>query len=131
MISATELRGMAEAKLADAVILYQAGSYDNALYLCGYAIELILKARICDTLEWRGFPSRTAEFRDFQSFQTHDLKVLLSLAGIESRILESFSHDWGVVAKWDPAWRYSPTGRVNEDDCLGMIESSALLMEVI
>ena len=47
MISRTELRRIARARLRDAEVLFGAGRYDGAIYVCGYAIELTLKARIC------------------------------------------------------------------------------------
>lgn len=52
MIPRLELRRLAYARLADSRALYAAGRYDAALYLCGYAVELALKARICRTLRW-------------------------------------------------------------------------------
>lgn len=131
MIATAELRRIADAKLADAVVLRQAGRYDNAIYLGGYAVELALKARICDTLGWDGYPSRAAEFQDYRSFQTHDLKVLLHLSGQETRIENEFHDAWGVVSKWNSAARYLAAGSVNEDNCLKMLEAFALLVEAI
>jgi hypothetical protein len=56
------------------------------MYLCGYAIELSLKARICRTLKWVGYPDTAREFENYKSFKTHDVDVLLRLSGIEDRI---------------------------------------------
>ena len=52
MISAIDLRSIARARLRDAQILLQAKRFDGAFYLCGHAVEVALKARICRTLEW-------------------------------------------------------------------------------
>jgi len=84
VISRTDLQKMARAKLEDAEILLQAKRYDSAVYLCGYAIELALKARICLILNWNGYPSTNAEFQKYQSFKTHELDVLLRLSGTEA-----------------------------------------------
>ena len=56
------------------------------MYLAGYAVELALKARICETLGWSWFPSSSAEFGSYRSLQTHDLKVLLEFSGIKNRV---------------------------------------------
>ncbi|MBI1923693.1 HEPN domain-containing protein, partial [Candidatus Poribacteria bacterium] len=81
MISKDDLRKIARAKLKDAEVLYKNRRYDGAVYLCGYTIETVLKARICRTLKWEGFPSTRSEFQSYQSFRTHDLVVLLTLSG--------------------------------------------------
>lgn len=50
MLTRAELTHIAQARLADAEALHQAGRYDGAVYLCGYAVEVGLKHRICVTL---------------------------------------------------------------------------------
>jgi hypothetical protein len=37
--------------LIDAEVLLNAKRFDGSVYLCGYAIELGLKKRICETLK--------------------------------------------------------------------------------
>ncbi len=64
MLRTGEIEQIAEARLADAQLLLDADRYDGAVYLCGDAVELGLKARICRTLRWAGFPSTTGELRD-------------------------------------------------------------------
>ena len=86
MISIAELRKIVSARLRDAEVLHQGGRFDGAVYLCGYAVELALKARICKTLKWSGFPSTNSEFQGLQSFKTHRLDLLLSLFGQEAKI---------------------------------------------
>ena len=67
-------------------MLLRAKRFDGAFYLCGYSVELALKARICRTLKWSGFPQTGQEFQGLQSVKTHDLEVLLRFSGIEDRI---------------------------------------------
>jgi HEPN domain-containing protein len=43
-ISKAQLVDLAENKLADAKLLLEAGRGENAYYLAGYAVELMLKA---------------------------------------------------------------------------------------
>lgn len=81
MIAVRDLQVIAWARLREAEQLLRAGEYDGGVYLCGYAVELELKACICGTLKWHGYPGTRSEFRGYQSFQTHDLRVLLRLSG--------------------------------------------------
>ncbi len=52
MPTRNELKELAKLRLAEAEKLCDAGYYDGAAYLCGYAVEFALKARIC-RLTWR------------------------------------------------------------------------------
>ena len=47
---------LAKSRLQESEILFSKRKYDVAVYLCGYAMELALKARICKTLKWSEFP---------------------------------------------------------------------------
>lgn len=86
MLTRKQLKDIIQARLDDADALHVSGRYDGAIYLCGYAVELALKCRICITLRWPGFPSSKKEFEKYQSLKTHTLDVLLSLSGYEKRI---------------------------------------------
>ena len=61
MIATNNLRAIARARLRDAQILLQAKRFEGAHYLCGYSVELALKARICRTLKWPGFQDSAEE----------------------------------------------------------------------
>jgi HEPN domain-containing protein len=131
MISGTELRRIARARLRDSEVLFDAGRYDGAVYLCGYAVELALKARICRVLNWMGFPSTRAEFASYQSFRTHSLDVLLTLSGWEQRIKSRYPTEWSVVADWDPELRYAAVGSATGQDAREMIESARILVRFL
>ena len=131
MISMNELRKISRAKFKDAEALYKARRYDSAVYLCGYAIEATLKARICRTLKWSEFPSTRAEFSDYQSLRTHDLEVLLHLSGIENKITTQYITAWSTVARWNPEMRYQPVGTTTGSDARTMLDSVKVLLEVI
>lgn len=103
MIPVAELDRIAEARLEDAEALLAAGRFDGATYLCGYAIEVALKARICRTLNWLEFPRTGREFEAYRSFQTHELDVLLRLSGQEARIKQNHFGLWNIVAVWKTA----------------------------
>jgi len=66
MITRAELRKLAKARIKESKTLFDTKQYDTATYLCGYAVELALKARICRTLKWSEFSHQTA--RNLEAF---------------------------------------------------------------
>lgn len=131
MISRNELRKIARARIKDSEILYKTRRYDGAVYLCGYAVEAVLKARICRALKWPDFPSTRGEFQSYQSFKTHDLDVLLKLSGLETKIKTQYSREWANVAAWDPEVRYKSIGTTRRIDAFNMIASAKVLLKVL
>jgi HEPN domain-containing protein len=131
MLLIAELDQLAQARLQDSKVLLVAGRYDGATYLCGYAVEIALKARICRTLDWRGFPASRKEFEGYASFRTHSLDVLLRLSGQENRVKQQHFLDWNVVAVWDPESRYHIIGSVPDSDAGSMITAADALLKVL
>jgi HEPN domain-containing protein len=131
MIPIGDLLKIAEARLKDAETLLANQRYDGAIYLCGYAVEIALKARICRTLNWSGYPSTKNEFKSYSSFKTHDLNVLLHLSGRESNIKLNFLAEWSAVAQWEPSARYQPVGTAGDSDARLMISATKVLMREI
>ncbi len=99
MLSRQDLRKTARARLKDAEVLTKWRRYDGAVYLCGYAVEMRLKARICQTLKWTGFPDTPQEFKGYTTFKTHDLDRLLHMSGVESKIKTGHLAEWSIVAR--------------------------------
>lgn len=128
MIDTKNIKKIAKARLKDAQILAESNRFEGAIYLCGYAVELGLKARICKTLNWPSFPSTRKEFEGYQSFKTHDLDVLLHLTGIEGQIKTKLLAEWSAVAAWDPDSRYNPAGNASSSDADLMITSAKTLL---
>jgi HEPN domain-containing protein len=131
MISRTDLRRIARARLRDSEVLYHNGCYDGSVYLCGYAIEFALKARICRTLRWPAFPSTSREFQSYVSFRTHNLDVLLSLSGAEEKIRTGYVTEWSYITAWDPEVRYRPIGSVTRIQAGDIIASARTLLGVL
>ena len=131
MISIQELKKIASARIKDAEALYQNNRFDGAVYLCGYAVELTLKAKICKTLKWTGFPSTNSEFQGLQSFKTHRLDMLLSLCGQESKIKTGYLADWSIVVNWDSETRYSIIGTISKTEASDMIESAKIIVRAL
>ena len=128
MIDTPLIRKIATGRLKDARALLGARRYDGAAYLCGYAVELGLKARICRTLKWRGFPSTSSEFKEYQTLKTHNLDVLLHLTGRERDIKTRFLVEWSVVSAWNPEVRYEPIGKTSRTDSEQMIAAAETLL---
>ncbi len=98
-----ELEKLSRDRLSDAKALHKAGCYDGAFYMCGYAVELGLKKKICVTLGWDEYPSDGK----YKFLKTHDFEVLLHFSGVEKRIKKLFTSEWSVAMKWNPESRYS------------------------
>lgn len=135
MISHCELQSNAKTRLNDAKILYEHRHYDGAVYLCGYAVELALKAIICKNLKLEGIPNTSKEFdtivTTIQKLKTHNLGNLLVLAGqvIETDTKQKHLEDWSVVLNWDPEMRYAPIkGQLLKSDASSIIKATSRLL---
>lgn len=130
-LTTQELKQLAKARLGDAVALQEASRHDGAAYLCGYAAEIALKARICETLGWNEFPATRKEFEGLTSFKTHSLELLLRLSGKEGFVKSNLLTEWSIVAAWDPESRYQPVGKVKAANAASMIAATATLLEKV
>jgi HEPN domain-containing protein len=135
MITQTQLRETALERLHDAEVLFAAGRWDGAIYICGYAVEIALKAKICTTSSWLDFPSSSNEFRSISDFirdlKTHDLEKLLSFSGEITTIRTNYLAEWSVVSKWDPESRYNPSTGATSADAQSMIDSAKAILHVL
>lgn len=128
MLDRKDIKAIAKARLKDAQVLLRGNRFEGAIYLCGYAIELALKARICQTLKWGGYPASNGEFSDYRSFKTHDLDVLLHLSGIEDKVKATLLAEWSAIAQWSPESRYSLIGKATRSDASLMVTSTKVLL---
>lgn len=136
MIAISDLHRTAREYLRAAKLLRTRRSYDASVYLCGYAVEIALKARICRTLNWiTGFPETNAEFQLKGNLKTHNLEALLEYTGIQSQIRSSRPQglltDWSVVSKWNPEERYNPRGTKSLADADSMIASTQIMLRIL
>jgi HEPN domain-containing protein len=131
MIAAKDLRTIARGRLRDATVLLLAKRFDGAVYLCGYSVELALKARICQTLKWPGFPETGREFEGLQSLRTHDLELLLRLSGVAGRIKVKYVAEWSAVAGWTPEKRYQAIGQSTPQQATDMVRCVKRLLDTI
>lgn len=127
MLKKLDIQSIVHARLKDAEVLFEAQRYDGAVYLCGYAVELGLKYKICKTLNWDGYPLTRNEFEGYSTFKTHKLDVLLHLSGAEENIKSKFLAEWSAVSEWKPENRYQPIGNINEEEARLMLESATTI----
>jgi HEPN domain-containing protein len=121
-----ELQELAKERLSDAKVLYKAGRYEGAFYICGYALEMGLKYKICKTLGWDEY---TGNGEKYKSFKTHKFDDLLHFSGAEKQ-KKSFIAEWSIVMKWDPEIRYSSTRQLSQDVKL-MIEATEVILSYL
>jgi len=114
-IKKTELQALAQAKIDDAILLYNNQRYSNAYYLAGYAIELALKACIASQFTADTIPDKSFVV---DIYGGHDLQKLIRLDGLSSELQAqsdrdvNFSTNWALVAQWSEAKRYATTDSI-------------------
>lgn len=128
MISVHDLKSISKGRLKDAQVLANAGRFDGSVYMCGYAVELALKARVCRTLKWLDFPETSTQFQGYQSFKTHDFNILLHLSGAEGKIRTKFIAEWSIVLGWNPESRYRRMGTATKQNAINMIAATKRLL---
>jgi HEPN domain-containing protein len=129
MATRAQLKDLARLRLREAEALFSVGLYDGCAYLCGYAVELALKARICASLGIDEYPEKAGagiRARLVEAFRTHDFDELWLLAGLKndpSAATQSFVANWSVATRWKPERRYEPEGSYNRNDAEAMLNA--------
>ena len=131
MIKISDLSVIAIERLQDAEALFRINRHVAAAYLSGYSIELTLKRKICNTLNWSGFPSTNSEFANYKCLKTHDLNTLLTFTGLEKLIKENYLKEWLPITRWNPEIRYDTGEIINIADAEAMIASAKNLIKII
>lgn len=107
VITQAEFQALAETRLREAQALLSAQFWSGAYYLSGYAVELALKANVIRRLKSSdAFPEKNFSARCY----THDLRVLLEIAGLVSELNSApvtVQSNWATVFKWTEQSRYS------------------------
>lgn len=107
-ISREELKKLAELRFSEAKILFSAESYSGSYYICGYAVEMALKAVIARQFRKHVFPDKALVGQLFQ----HNIQNLCNLAGLSEKLRQQrettpqFDANWSVVVAWTPEVRY-------------------------
>jgi len=123
MPTRSELKELAKLRLKEAETLFAARLYDGAVYLCGYAVEFALKARICRLLGVNEYPS-SGNLKSV--YAVHNFNQLLLLSGLQSKLDQNnvalFSN-WSIATPWTPERRYSPKGTFSRADALEILDA--------
>lgn len=124
MISKQNIRELINQRLKDSDALISKRRYNAALYISGYALELVLKLKICKIFKFtQGFPENKIEFRYYQNtakqnlllsktikniqdIRNHDLNKLLFYSGAEYKVRLNLTFEWAAVVGWSPEMRY-------------------------
>lgn len=105
---------------------------DGAVYVCGYAIEIMLKARICFAQSWPSFPETSAEFRSCPiAVRSHDFDFLLNQTDIEAKIKSGYFKEWSIVRVWLSDLRYRVTGTTMQAEAAEMVAAARTLLGVM
>ena len=106
----SDLQQLADVRIAEASALLACDPSmpDGAYNLAGYAVECALKACIAKLTNQHDWPDKSFVTKS----HTHDLKVLMELAGLElARKSDAvanvaFGSNWEVVKDWSERSRY-------------------------
>lgn len=124
-----EVGQKAKQYLKDAEILIEAKRNDGAAYLLGYVIELSLKKTICKSLNWNEYPP--GKWPDYKTFKSHDLNILLSLSGKESKIRKNLLAEWSIVSTWNPEILRYTFKPISKNDIVIMYNSVRNILKVL
>lgn len=104
-----QLKNLSKLRVEEAKILFAAQQYSGAYYLMGYAIECALKACISKQFKRYDFPDK----RLVEKAHTHNIEVLLKLAGLETQFQTdrefnpTLELNWAIVKDWSEKARYN------------------------
>jgi hypothetical protein len=108
-VNRTDFQLLADLRVADAQALLDAGRFDGAYYLAGYAVECALKACIASQIKEHDFPDKKVVLDSYE----HNLeKKLLPISGAKQKLLDQFAtnpeleRNWNVVKDWSEQTRY-------------------------
>jgi hypothetical protein len=122
-----EIESLAWERLDEARILYENNKFDGAFYLAGYAVELILKVRICGLFNIPSLFEESGQSVNIitgigelrRSVKTHNLQILLVYSGLKKEFDIKVRNDPDfeninsyLIQKWSEQSRYHLTGTV-------------------
>jgi HEPN domain-containing protein len=111
-----DLQALSRLRRREARALLRSGLAAGSYYLTGYAVECALKACIAAETKRFDFPDKR---RAVDSY-THDLSVLLRMAGLQLKLDEAvktnhvLDRNWAVVKDWKETSRYDRTIGMNK-----------------
>jgi len=124
---------IAKTRFEEARILLASDKSDGAIYLCGYALELMLKRQVAKILGWEQYPDKKEFNNGYNSFRTHDLDILLHLSGLEQefRADNDLYVQWQKAKSWNSEIRYRKVGEITKLEASGIIEASRTVLKYL
>jgi hypothetical protein len=134
MKSSEEIKQLANLRLAEATILFEAGKYDGAFYLAGYSVELMLKVKVCEHFRIDNLFDKNGcmiqGISDLRKVvETHDINLLLIFSGLEGKFRTAQKHNkklrdsyrfftasTGNKTDWNEQVRYLPINSKTQED---------------
>lgn len=127
MENITEIKKLSETRLIEAELLFHNELYDGCIYLAGYSVELLLKAKIAELLD---VPSLyvTMGKDKIKAFRIHKLTDLAIYAGLFRKISETeneaFKEYWSYVySTWTEELRYEKCGSCTKEKAQKFLNS--------
>lgn len=122
----TDLQRVAVRRLGAATCLREAGHWDSAYYLAGYAVECGLKACIARKFREHDFPDKKTVLNSY----VHDLPQLVKTAGLEQELAiksdasDDFKLNWATVKDWSEESRYEQRTEIEAAAMIRAIEGA-------
>lgn len=126
----SDLLEIAQCRFKEARLLHTNGYYAGAVYLAGYAIELMLKRHITKRLGWDNFPPSSSVK---QTLYKHDLNALLEFSGLKKYVdldIELLT-DWKAAGAWDSEKRYTKVTDVSQKQSLDALDAMRNILNFI
>lgn len=125
MDNVTEIVKLAETRLKEAKVLFDNQLYDGCIYLAGYSVELMLKAKIAQLLDLDDL-FVNYENRVTRSFKVHRLQDLAMYAGLHNDISSgnngTFDSYWSfIITVWSENLRYEKSGTCTQIDASNIL----------
>lgn len=125
-------------RLEDAYALLNAGRWRGAMYMSGYAVECLLKAKLMRIYSCRNLHELEDELQrrgilaGHATVFTHHLELLLRLTQTFERLQQNrmLWPQFNIVNRWIPAWRYT-ADQANRQDATDFLEAVENIMNWI
>lgn len=138
MTSPNDIRNLADLRIVEAENLNNVGYPDGAFYLAGYAVELYLKAKICENLNLPTFYTQYAPKTDLsKTFLIHNLDRLILLSGLLPKFEAEKANDPVFtghcvnIERWSEKSRYDDQGTHNLQQTTIFLESVKFITQWI
>lgn len=122
-----EIVKISELRLKEANILFDNDCFDGSIYLAGYSVELLLKAKIAQLLDLDSLFVSVGKEK-LKPFRIHKLTDLALYAGLHKQISEetdeTFKEYWSLVySQWSEDLRYSKCGTCSKTRAKNFIKA--------